>query len=63
MGRFEDVLIGLIIGIPLGICLGWLLARGLSGESPRYKLRNTEEIAWTDWRGKMRLVTIHREVE
>jgi hypothetical protein len=64
MGRFEDgVLLGLVIGLPLGICLGWLLFRGLSGESQRYKLRNKEEISWTDWKGRLRLVTIHREVE
>jgi hypothetical protein len=63
------VLLGLVIGLPLGIFLGWLLLRGLSGEpqhsgeQQQYKLRNKEEISWTDWRGRPRLVTIHREVE
>jgi len=27
------------------------------------RLRNVEEVVWTDWRGRERRITIHRRVE
>lgn len=62
------IIFAFVIGIPLAIAFGWMLAtlNASSYNVPTFyipKYENVEEIVWTDWSGKERKIIIHRTVK
>jgi len=54
-------IVGLVIGVAIGVSLYSLIPSFQQSQSGRL-LENMEEIRWTDWKGRERIVKIKREV-